>query len=250
MKKWLSALVMTICLLGLTACGTDEVTAKYMSDSDALGVATSICDMLEEVVSTGQDEMYIAQAEYSGEDGNMYRSAFESFEKAQPDIGEILSVGELLKNDVEMNILDIPEAGTIEAEIIGSEHDAVLQIIVKKGQISSIAVNVSYSFGENMKKAGLNTLLGMGTVFVVLILICLIISAFGIIPKIQAASAKKKEAAKTPAASTVDQTIAQIVEKEELADDTELVAVIAAAIASYEGTSADGFVVRSIRRAR
>ena len=153
-------------------------------------------------------------------------------------------------NDVEMNVLDIPEAGTIEAEIIGSEHDAVLQIIVKKGQISSIAVNVSYSFGENMKKAGLNTLLGMGTVFIVLILISLIISAFGIIPKIQAASAKKKEAAKTPAASTVDQTIAQIVEKEELADDTELVAVIAAAIASYEGTSADGFVVRSIRRAR
>ena len=35
---------------------------------------------------------------------------------------------------------------------------------------------------------------------------------------------------------------------QELADDTELVAVIAAAIAAYEGTSTDGFVVRSIRR--
>ena len=40
----------------------------------------------------------------------------------------------------------------------------------------------------------------------------------------------------------------QIEEKEELVDDTELVAVIAAAIAAYEGTSTDGFVVRSIRR--
>ena len=38
-------------------------------------------------------------------------------------------------------------------------------------------------------------------------------------------------------------------EEEELADDTELVAVIAAAIAVYEGTSADGFQVRSIKRA-
>ena len=37
--------------------------------------------------------------------------------------------------------------------------------------------------------------------------------------------------------------------EEELADDTELVAVITAAICTYEGTSADGFVVRSIRRA-
>ena len=37
-------------------------------------------------------------------------------------------------------------------------------------------------------------------------------------------------------------------EEQELVDDTELVAVIAAAIAAYEGTSTDGFVVRSIRR--
>ena len=41
----------------------------------------------------------------------------------------------------------------------------------------------------------------------------------------------------------------ETVEEEELSDDTELVAVIAAAIAAYEGTSADGFQVRSIKRA-
>ena len=34
----------------------------------------------------------------------------------------------------------------------------------------------------------------------------------------------------------------------EAADDTELAAVIAAAIAASEGTSTDGFVVRSIKR--
>lgn len=38
-------------------------------------------------------------------------------------------------------------------------------------------------------------------------------------------------------------------EKEDLSDDMELVAVIAAAIAVYEGTSVEGFQVRSIRRA-
>ena len=37
--------------------------------------------------------------------------------------------------------------------------------------------------------------------------------------------------------------------EEELSDDTELVAVIAAAVAAYEGSgSTDGFVVRSIRK--
>ena len=40
------------------------------------------------------------------------------------------------------------------------------------------------------------------------------------------------------------------IEKEELSDDLELVAVISAAIAAYEGSgSTDGFVVRSIRKA-
>ena len=70
------------------------------------------------------------------------------------------------------------------------------------------------------------------------------------IPKIQAAFSKKdkKEESK---ANSVDNTIAQIIESEELADDTELVAVIAAAIAAYEGkTSTDGFVVRSIKKAK
>ena len=36
----------------------------------------------------------------------------------------------------------------------------------------------------------------------------------------------------------------------ELSDNSELVAVISAAIAAYEGTSQDGFVVRSIKRSR
>ena len=105
-----------------------------------------------------------------------------------------------------------------------------------------------------MTKAGLNTLLGMGSVFCVLILIMFIIYLFGIIPKIQKKSAEKK--AKKQAVSTetsVEKTIANIVEKEEgeLVDDTELVAVISAAIAAYEGNSStDGFVVRSIRKSQ
>ena len=94
-----------------------------------------------------------------------------------------------------------------------------------------------------MLKAFLNTVIGMGTVFAVLILISLIISCFTLISKLES-KPKKEEPA--PAESPVVQ---QIAAKEELSDDTELVAVIAAAIAAYEGAaSTDGFVVRSIRK--
>lgn len=106
------------------------------------------------------------------------------------------------------------------------------------------------SFGKRMVNASLNTILGLFTVFVVLILIAFIISLFRFIPKIQAAFSKKAES-KQAVNNSVDNTITQITEKENaqnLVDDLELVAVISAAIAAYEGTSSDGFVVRSINR--
>ena len=118
--------------------------------------------------------------------------------------------------------------------------------------LSSVTTNVQYSFGELMVKALMNTAIGMGTVFVVLILISIIISAFVFIPRIQASFSKKgnqpEEVKKEAAVSSAPAPA--VVEEEDLSDDLELVAVIAAAIAASEGASStDGFVVRSIRRA-
>ncbi|MBE5948139.1 MAG: hypothetical protein E7261_03815 [Lachnospiraceae bacterium] len=101
--------------------------------------------------------------------------------------------------------------------------------------------------------AFLNVAIGMITVFVVLILISFIISLFKYISVIQNKLADRK-ANKDLVASSTDTVLSQIEEKEEvesveLTDDLELVAVITAAIAASMGTSTDGFVVRSIRRA-
>lgn len=95
-------------------------------------------------------------------------------------------------------------------------------------------------------KALLNTVMGMGTVFIVLIFIAFIISLFKYINR----PAKKTETKET--AAPVNNVVTQIEEAEELSDDSELVAVITAAIAAYEGASGvsnSGFRVRSIKRA-
>lgn len=84
-----------------------------------------------------------------------------------------------------------------------------------------------------------NTVLGMGTVFVMLIAIALIIYCFKIIPVIQKKFAKKAEAPKTA------QVVAAPVQE---TDDLELVAVIAAAIAASENVPVDSFRVRTIKR--
>ena len=95
----------------------------------------------------------------------------------------------------------------------------------------------------------MNTLMGIGIVFVMLVFLSLLISLFKYVPKLEEAFTKKgkkeepkaeKKAAPAPAAApaaTVPET-----------DDKELIAVIAAAIAAAEGTSTDSFVVRSIKK--
>ena len=88
-----------------------------------------------------------------------------------------------------------------------------------------------------------NTVLGMGTVFVMLIAIALIIYCFKIIPVIQEKFAKKAEPT-AEAPKTVPVVAAPVHET----DDLELVAVIAAAIAASENVPVDSFRVRTIKR--
>lgn len=111
--------------------------------------------------------------------------------------------------------------------------------------LDSLTVSAKFTMGEILQKAGLNTLLGMGTVFVVLIIISLIISLFRYIPAIQDKFRKKPEVKETPVAKAVIPVRKTVVPQ---TDDSELIAVIAAAIAAAEGTTTDGFVVRSIKR--
>lgn len=103
----------------------------------------------------------------------------------------------------------------------------------------------SENLGTMLANAGANTLIGMGVVFAVLILISFIIYLFKFIHRAEekVAGRKKENEEKTPGTVTQKQEA-----PESDADSTELVAVIAAAIAAYEGRSADGIIVRSIRR--
>jgi sodium pump decarboxylase gamma subunit len=135
---------------------------------------------------------------------------------------------------------------TTEAKF--QNRDAELEFVFDKNlYLESLTVGAHYSMGEILEKAGMNTLIGMGTVFVVLIFISFIISLFKYISVYEN---RKKEQKEDTASVGVDNAIAQIVsnEEENVEDDLELIAVITAAIAASEGTSTDGLVVRSIRK--
>ena len=234
MKKLLLVLGMITCMLGLTACNDekDTLTENYgVTQEQALEYGQGLVETMNEIVLRGEMAQY--------ESDKILYPALVSFSSALEEIGDYQSV-------TENSSVEYGDGITIMMEIQGTLRNAQVEIILDKElMITSISANVIYSFGELMAKAGLNTLMGMGTVFVVLILICLLISCFSLIAKVQKKSGKKKE----QAAQTADKVVEQIMEREEQSDDLELAAVIAAAIAAYEGAaSSDGYVVRSIKR--
>ena len=106
---------------------------------------------------------------------------------------------------------------------------------------------VKDSFGASVGKAGMNTLIGLGTVFVVLLFLTFIISQIHWIPDIINRKKKQETASESSAPAPAPAPVVEEAVEEET-DDLELIAVISAAIAASEQAPADGFVVRSIRR--
>lgn len=102
-----------------------------------------------------------------------------------------------------------------------------------------------------METALLNTALGMGTVFAVLIFISFVISLLGLIPKLMN---RKKEVNATPAVKPA--VVAPVKEASNTVDDSELIAVIAAAVATTmsettgQVVAPDGLIIRSIKKRR
>ena len=110
-------------------------------------------------------------------------------------------------------------------------------------EVTGISLTPVQTQRQKLAKAGQNTVISMSIVFCVLILISLIIYCFKFIA-INGYKQKKEEAKSEPEKKET----AAAAPAADLTDDTELVAVISAAIAASEGTTTEGFVVRSINR--
>lgn len=244
---------MLVCILGLTACGQEMTANSFITKEEAKTAAESVGESLAEtqnMLSTYGMSMsqYVEMSGGSTEEAALLINAMDSWNSASEEFGNFVSV---LSEETEVTLTE--DKANVKVKIQGDkvykgnkQRTATIDIVMTEKGYDSITVNADYDMSELMTKAALNTLLGMGTVFAVLILIYGLISCFNFIPKIQKMFQKKPDVAESaPAAAKTTETA---VVKEET-DDTELIAVIAAAIAASEGAaSADGYVVRSIIR--
>jgi len=246
MKKWLiTTLLVIACVFGLAACGSSNGSPSDSELELTEEQRQQWFDSASQFILSMNDALQTGQADAQRDDP-VYGPAFSSWENALTDIGEV-------QNIEGKSCSFTKKEGTVTVTVKGSRHDADVVFTMESTDqgymVTGITTNVEYSMKEKIQQAGLNTLLGMGTTFAILILLALVIALFGkVVGGAFNRTAGKKtvvQEAAAPAAAVSEEVT------EELVDDTELVAVIAAAIAAFEGKqSVDGFVVRSIRKAR
>lgn len=253
MKKKFSLLVL-ICTFALVfaGCGASSEESERLEDAILQQYADYVVQSFQQMDITSLDALKEAsdfQLDYTLMQSGLpieaqdFVTMIESWEAATEEYGALVDYGEyeVTEESGNVTLTTVGEFENQEANIAFTFDDGV--------QMSAMTVNVQYTIGEILQRAGLNTLLGMGTVFSVLIFISFIISLFRFIPNLEAKLSKKS---KTPAAAAPVPAPAVPVTAEPEAsaemNDAELVAVIAAAIAASEGTTTDGFIVRSIKR--
>ena len=238
MNRKLKSLLAMICVLALTltmsvcAFAADEVT------DDEVANYKSAAETLISQIAGFSDETYLAQNDA------FTTATMESWKGVKDELGAYSSI---VSQNVEKDG-DVVTISTV-AQFEKAKADVVLMLDLGQQMYTSMTYSVQYSLAANMQRAGMNTLMGIGIVFLMLVFLSFVIGLFKYIEKFQNVG-KKKAAEEAPKAEEAPApAIAQSeAADEDFADDLELVAVISAAIAAYENTSGDSFVVRSIKK--
>lgn len=219
-----------------------------ISQSDRDILSNSIQQMIEQITAMTDEQMdsILAPSSILAAQDKFTSTSVESWKNAKETLGAYKSI-----KDTQVEVSDHDGIiVTTKAVCENGEGNVVLTISREDMTPVSLAfdANTDTTIGAKMKTAALNTLIGLVVVFAMLFFLSGIISLFKHFNKIGA----KKNNSETNSLEAERASVVvpqQEIEEEELIDDGELVAVIAAAIAASENTSADGFVVRSIRKA-
>ena len=239
MKRFLYLCLFVIAMLTLGACGKKSNSDTQIPDQlneqlkqQGEGLLTQLYQM---------DEKQLAQVIDSAQKGEQaaFIEGLKSFEASTETVGALKEI-----DDTKVTLSDGNYVVKIKYTGDKRKSEMTLGFDSKTNNVSVFSITPKYSVVENMEKAALNTVLGMGTVFVILIFISFLISLFKHINTFE--NKLKSKATKEPVKEVVDVKT----ESENLCDDLELVAVITAAIAEFSGNDASSLIVRSIKRVK
>ena len=241
MNRKLKSLLAMVCVLALTlAMSVCAFAADTVTEDEAANYKSAAETLISQIAGFSDEEI----ENYLAQDDAFTTATMESWKSVKDELGAYSSI---VSQDVEKDG-DVVTISTV-AQFEKAKADVVLMLDLGQQMYTSMTYSVQYSLAANMQRAGMNTLMGIGIVFLMLLFLSFVIGLFKYIEKFQNVG-KKKAAEEAPKAEEAPApAIAQrAAADEDFADDLELVAVISAAIAAYENTSGDSFVVRSIKK--
>ncbi|HAJ39295.1 MAG: OadG family transporter subunit [Hominisplanchenecus sp.] len=241
MNRKLKSLLAMVCVLALTlAMSVCAFAADTVTEDEAANYKSAAETLISQIAGFSDEEI----ENYLAQDDAFTTATMESWKSVKDELGAYSSI---VSQDVEKDG-DVVTISTV-AQFEKAKADVVLMLDLGQQMYTSMTYSVQYSLAANMQRAGMNTLMGIGIVFLMLVFLSFVIGLFKYIEKFQNVG-KKKAAEEAPKAEEAPApAIAQSeAADEDFADDLELVAVISAAIAAYENTSGDSFVVRSIKK--
>lgn len=241
MNRKLKSLLAMVCVLALTlAMSVCAFAADTVTEDEAANYKSAAETLISQIAGFSDEEI----ENYLAQDDAFTTATMESWKSVKDELGAYSSI---VSQDVEKDG-DVVTISTV-AQFEKAKADVVLMLDLGQQMYTSMTYSVQYSLAANMQRAGMNTLMGIGIVFLMLVFLSFVIGLFNYIEKFQNVG-KKKAAEEAPKAEEAPApAIAQSeAADEDFADDLELVAVISAAIAAYENTSGDSFVVRSIKK--
>ena len=168
-KKASSVLTAVICAASITFSGASLVLADGEIDDQTKTTIETTAEGLTETIIPLTDEQIEAYMK-SGDD--FTENAMTAWNGAKEELG------------------DMKETGSVEIEYSNDEYTATIPVTFEKENAefiyvfdknltpTSLSVDVKYSFATTMKNAALNTVMGLGTVFVILIMLIFLISLF------------------------------------------------------------------------
>lgn len=246
-KQVLLVLCVVACLFSLTACGKTTDAGSGIDPMTEESLKQQTVTLLEQMVSIPADQMTTIVEQNRKAGSEAVAAGLETYVGLEDDLGAYVSSGA-------GTVKEIDDGYEVTVDTVFEKRACAFSITITEDMTSITGMSFApvYSLGENMEKAALNTLMGMGTVFIVLIFISLLISCFKYISVFENKKKAAAPAAPAPAPAPAAQApVALTTAAPAGTDDAEMerLAVMAAIIEHKRRTaSSDSLVVRPIKR--
>lgn len=245
-KRIVLAWIVLLCVIGIIPVSPSKImanTSQYEITGEVENKDQYVQTMEANIATWNSTDYAMVASENADSLDEETLASFQAWAQIKDKVGEYVGVvsGEVSQENgiVSITYITSYEKGKVKFSFSYDQEGYVTDYTIEE------YIEVQEPLGKRIKTACINSLMCITIVFCVLVFIALCISLFRFIPVLLGEKKQKQDKEVEGTKEVVQES-----QYEEVTDDTELVAVITAAIMASMGEEApaDGLVISSIKR--